>query len=164
MNIPLNIDLQQILLHLFNFVILAGGLYLLLYRPVKEFIAKREAHYQSMEREAAEKLARAEALEAEHQQRLNAVEQELRERRTQATQELARTTEVRLAEARDQADKIISDARETARREHDKIMGQTQKELVDLAVIATEKLALNYGGNYDQFLDLAERGEYHGES
>lgn len=32
MNIPLNIDWQQILLHLFNFAILAGGLYLLLYR------------------------------------------------------------------------------------------------------------------------------------
>ena len=31
MNIPLNIDWQQILLHLLNFVILAGGLYLLLY-------------------------------------------------------------------------------------------------------------------------------------
>ena len=32
MNIPLNIDWQQILLHLLNFAILAGGLYLLLYR------------------------------------------------------------------------------------------------------------------------------------
>ena len=30
MNIPLNIDWQQILLHLMNFVILAGGLYFLL--------------------------------------------------------------------------------------------------------------------------------------
>ncbi len=32
MNIPLNIDWQQILLHLLNFVILAGGLYFLLYQ------------------------------------------------------------------------------------------------------------------------------------
>ena len=38
MNIPLNIDWQQILLHLLNFVILAGGLYLLLYQPVKAFM------------------------------------------------------------------------------------------------------------------------------
>ena len=30
MNIPLNIDWQQILLHFFNFSILVGGLYLLL--------------------------------------------------------------------------------------------------------------------------------------
>ena len=59
MNIPLNIDWQQILLHLFNFAILAGGLYLLLYRPVKDFMKKREEHYQSMD-EAAER-ARADA-------------------------------------------------------------------------------------------------------
>ena len=44
MNIPLNIDWQQILLHVLNFVILFGGLYFLLYKPVKNFMAKREAH------------------------------------------------------------------------------------------------------------------------
>ena len=38
MNIPLNIDWQQILLHFFNFSILVGGLYLLLFKPVKSFI------------------------------------------------------------------------------------------------------------------------------
>ena len=38
MNVPLNINWQQILLHLFNFIILAGGLYILLYKPVKNFI------------------------------------------------------------------------------------------------------------------------------
>ena len=52
MQIPLNIDWQQILLHLFNFTILAGGLYLLLYRPVKNFIKKREEHYQSLDQAA----------------------------------------------------------------------------------------------------------------
>ena len=45
MNIPLNIDFQQILLHLLNFAILGGGLYLLLYKPVKQFMEKREAYY-----------------------------------------------------------------------------------------------------------------------
>ncbi len=37
MGIPLNIDWQQILLHIFNLLILVGGLYLLLYKPVKDF-------------------------------------------------------------------------------------------------------------------------------
>ena len=58
MNIPLNIDWQQILLHLLNFVILAGGLYLLLYKPVKAFMEKRQAYYQEQDRQAAEKLVR----------------------------------------------------------------------------------------------------------
>ena len=41
MGVPLNIDWQQILLHLFNFVLLAGGLYFLLYAPVRNFMEKR---------------------------------------------------------------------------------------------------------------------------
>ena len=49
MNIPLNIDWQQILLHFFNFSILVGGLYLLLFKPVKSFMEKREKHYADME-------------------------------------------------------------------------------------------------------------------
>ena len=48
MSIPLNIDWQQILLHLFNFAILAGGLYLLLYRPVKQFMERRQTHYEEL--------------------------------------------------------------------------------------------------------------------
>ena len=38
MNVPLNINLQQILLHLFNFAILGFGLYFLLYKPVKDLM------------------------------------------------------------------------------------------------------------------------------
>ena len=41
MNVPLNIDWQQILLHLLNFVILFAILYFLLYDPVKKFMDKR---------------------------------------------------------------------------------------------------------------------------
>lgn len=54
MNIPLNIDWQQILLHLMNFVILAGGLYFLLYKPVKAFMDKRAAYYQEQADQAAQ--------------------------------------------------------------------------------------------------------------
>lgn len=60
MNIPLNIDWQQILLHVLNFVILFGGLYFLLYKPVKNFMAKREAHYAEMAQKAQSELDSAE--------------------------------------------------------------------------------------------------------
>ena len=65
MNIPLNIDWQQILLHLLNFVILAGGLYLLLYKPVLAFMEKRQSYYREQDRRAAETLADAEKKAAE---------------------------------------------------------------------------------------------------
>ena len=42
---PLGIDFAQIFLHLFNVVILFGGLYFILYSPVKKFMDKREEYY-----------------------------------------------------------------------------------------------------------------------
>jgi len=65
MNIPLNIDWQQILLHFFNFSILVGGLYLLLFKPVKSFMAKREKHYADMESAAVAREKDTEELKAE---------------------------------------------------------------------------------------------------
>ena len=49
---PLNIDFQQIFLHLLNFTLLFAILYYLLYKPVKDFMAKREAYYADMDKEA----------------------------------------------------------------------------------------------------------------
>ena len=56
----LNVDWQQILLHLFNFTILFGALYILLYKPVKDFMAKREEYYSDMDSKATQALAEAE--------------------------------------------------------------------------------------------------------
>ena len=136
MNIPLNIDWQQILLHLLNFVILAGGLYLLLYQPVKAFMEKRQSFYREQDAQAAELLADA--------------------------KQAAASVQKQLSEAQTQADQILADAHAAAQREHDKLLADAQKELQDLAVTATEKLVLQSGGDaFDQFLNQAERGEPH---
>ena len=58
--VPLNIDWQQILLHLFNFTILFGALYILLYKPVRDFMAKRTAYYADMDTRAEDALKAAE--------------------------------------------------------------------------------------------------------
>ena len=42
---PLNIDFQQVLLHMLNFVILFGGMYFILYGPVKKFMDARTEEY-----------------------------------------------------------------------------------------------------------------------
>ena len=62
---PLNIDWQQILLHLLNFVILFAGLWLLLYKPVKKFMNGRREKYEKMDGGARQKSARAEEKRAE---------------------------------------------------------------------------------------------------
>lgn len=147
MNIPLNIDWQQILLHLLNFVILAGGLYLLLYKPVKTFMEKRQQYYQEQDAKAAKTLADAEKTAAEVRQQLKNADAD---------------AAAKLADARAQAEQILADAHAAAQREHDKLLSDAQKELKDLAVTATEKLVLQSDGDaFDQFLDAAERGKSH---
>ena len=100
MNVPLNIDWQQILLHLMNFAILAGGLYLLLYKPVKQFMAKREAYYQGLADQAADKLREAEALKADCQAKLDASDEEIRQKKAKAQHDAQVAAEQQLDEPR----------------------------------------------------------------
>ena len=156
MNIPLNIDWQQILLHLLNFVILAGGLYLLLYKPVKTFMEKRQ------DAKAAKTLADAEKTAAEVRQQLKNADADAAAKLAAAQKSADAAMQRQLSDARAQAEQILADAHAAAQREHDKLLSDAQKELKDLAVTATEKLVLQSDGDaFDQFLDAAERGESH---
>ena len=159
MNIPLNIDWQQILLHVLNFVILFGGLYFLLYKPVKNFMAKREAHYAEMAQKAQSELDSAEKIKANYQEQLKSVEGEISAKRTEAQKELDRSVQQQLSDAHAQADKIVADAQKDAARVHDKMIADAQKELTELAMEATKKIVYKDCDPYVAFLDQAERGE-----
>ena len=54
MDMPLNIDFLQIFLHMLNFVILAGGLSFLLYKPVNKFLEQRKAYFAQLEKKNKE--------------------------------------------------------------------------------------------------------------
>lgn len=158
MNIPLNIDFQQILLHLFNFAILGFGLYFLLYKPVKKFMDSRTAHYQAMKDEADACLARAKEQEELYAERLQQLDGEMAEKRRQALAETDALSARRIAEAEEHAGKIVLDAREAALREREEFMVSAREEVSQLAVAAVKKLmAESVSGSYDEFLDAAER-------
>ena len=164
MNIPLNIDWQQILLHLMNFVILAGGLYFLLYKPVKAFMDKRAAYYQEQADQAAQTTQAAQQLKADYEARLSAADDEIREEKKQAQKDAAAAAQ-QLDAARAEAEKIVSDAQAMAERSREKIVRQAGQDVKDLAAEATEKLVLQSGGDaFDQFLDLAEKEAQHEQS
>ncbi|HIZ43729.1 MAG TPA: ATP synthase F0 subunit B [Firmicutes bacterium] len=162
MNIPLNIDWQQILLHLFNFMILAGGLYLLLYKPVKKFMDQRTADYQQMQDEAEQKLASARELEASYEEKMKEADAEILRKKTQAAKDAEESADAHLKAAREQAEKVLADAKESARKEQEKILFETQTKIAGLASEAVEKLLSTPAEEvYDQFLDSAERGDAH---
>ncbi len=156
--LPLNIDLQQILLHLFNFTILFGALYILLYKPVKNFMEGREAHYADMDSKANQALADAESSKASYEERKNAFEDEVRAEKNRMNKEIEAERERRLQAARGEAEKIISDARGEAEREKNEILESAQKEITGMVTEAMEKLTLEQTASdaFDQFLDAAE--------
>lgn len=164
MSIPLNIDWQQILLHLFNFAILAGGLYLLLYRPVKQFMEQRQAYYQNIHQEAQQVKEQADQMKAEYQEKMSQVEKAIAQRQADAEQELEQLRSQQVADAKQEAEEILAKAQENAQQEKTEMISKASKELVDIAVTAAEKIALGADGDpYEQFLTLAERRPSHDE-
>ena len=137
MNIPLNINFQQILLHLLNFVILAGGLYFLLYGPVKKFMDGRQKHYSDLKAQTEDELAKAKALEQEYRERLYA---EIAESKAEASRAAAEISDKIIADAEKKKEEIIADGRAAAERERRRAVDDAREEIVGLAVAATEKM------------------------
>ncbi len=153
MNMPLNIDWQQILLHWFNLGILVGGLYLLLYKPVKQFMSKREEYYQHQEEEIAMHLQNAKSKEEDLQSKLNSVEEEILARRKQADAIMARDREQKIEETRKQCEKLLADAKLTSELERKHIVDSAREEVAQIAIEAVNKLmASDTGDMLDQFL------------
>lgn len=159
---PLNIDLQQILLHWMNLAILTGGLYFLLFKPVKDFMDKRRTHYEELDRQAADKLAQAERLAAEHQAKLDHADEELRRERAQAQQAAAQAAQEQLDHAEEEAKRIVAKAHAEAEQSRERALRESQRALRELAVQAARKLAAQPGTDpFDQFLNLTEGGKAH---
>lgn len=140
MGIPLNIDWQQILLHLFNFAILAGGLYFLLYKPVKDFMDQRIAYYQGLEKEAADKIEQAKAQEQEYKNRLESIDLEANHKKEQAARDAEKTAKMIIDDANKQKEQILEQAQKAAEHEKEKILQDAKEEIVGLAMAATVKM------------------------
>ena len=155
---PLNIDIQQILLHLLNFVILFAALYFLLYQPVKRFMQKREEHYRKLDEQTKENLAAAEQAKAEYEGKLAHAVDEIADMREQARREAAKERADKAQKASQEADAILEKARETAEREHERILSDAQKEIAEIVMEATAKVvnSPDVADSYDQFLDAVE--------
>ena len=160
---PLNIDWQQILLHLLNFVILAGVLYFLLYKPVKNFMAKRQAYYAETAERTANMETEAKALKNKYETKLREAEKAIQHDRERTHEELNEEKQKILSEARQQAREILNTASKTAELRTKKALEDARGEIRSMAVDMVEKLVLESGGDaLDQFLDEAESEQDHG--
>ncbi|MBQ6789427.1 MAG: hypothetical protein IJO81_04505 [Clostridia bacterium] len=162
MNLPLNIDLLQILLHMLNFVILAGGLYLLLYSPICKFIDGRQKAFE--EAEERNRLTEEEnlRLKNEYLLKISSAEAEIAEKKKAAEKEWADTSAAYIREAREKADAIIRAAETEAEDRKEHILESVQTELGELVIGAAHKLVSDTVtperdcALYDEFIRLAD--------
>ena len=140
---PLNIDIVQVLLHMLNFVLLAGGLTLILFNPVRRFMDERRRAFEEREAENRKNAQENERLKAEYEAKLLALQEET-------------------AAARRQAEKDAK-AEDDAEKRKEQILDSAQTEIGELVIGATQKLLGETAtpertqALYDAFLDQAEK-------
>ncbi len=159
--LPLNIDLQQILLHMLNFVILFAILYFLLYKPVKEFMNKRSEYYKSMDEKAKKGLEQAEKTKAYYDEKLSNAENEIKQKKILADKEIFDFKKDKMVQAQALADEIVAKSKIESEKEKEQIILSANKEIAGIIISATEKIApdKNTKDVYDDFLNSVKPGD-----
>ena len=158
MNAPLNIDVVQILLHMLNLVILVGGLSLILYKPVSDFLNKRKAYYEDIEEKRKAFETEKSELEETRRKMLEDAERQAEELRKNAERDVTALTKKYADEAKAKADAVIRAAEDEADARKKYILESAQTEIGELVLSAAQKLLSDTAGKdtdsalYDEFL------------
>lgn len=158
---PLNIDFQQIFLHLLNFVILFAILYYLTYKPIKNFISKRQTYYEDLQKETHAQLESAEKAGKEYAELKESARAEIQKEKERIYKELEEIYAQKTHQAKEEAARIIAAARDEGEKEKNMIVKSAQDEISQLVATATEKIILHASTSeaYEQFLNAAEGGD-----
>ena len=160
---PLNIDFLQILLHILNFLILAGGLSLLLFKPINKFMEERRRYFENAEKDIAQRDAQTKALQAEYEQKLKESREEITEMRLAAEKEVSDAAKLTIEKSKAKAHEIILSAEQEAEERKEHILDSAQVEIGELVLAATQKLLSDTvtpernSALYDEFIRLADK-------
>lgn len=140
----MNIDFSKIpadlIMNLLNIVILFLVVRLLFYKPIKGYIDGRKAKVNSSLAEAEAKNKEAEMLRAEYTGKLADAENEAKRIVADAAEKASAEAKERVSEAQNEAGRIIADAREKAKAEREDILSGMQTEITESAVMIAEKI------------------------
>ncbi|MDR3217225.1 MAG: F0F1 ATP synthase subunit B [Clostridiaceae bacterium] len=119
--LPLNLNIIEILIHMFNLAVLIVAVRFLLYKPIKKFMEKRAAEYRTADEETRKKLQEAEEFNENSKKLLD-----------EARREAVSIADSTSASAREQADEIVTEAKEKAEgileRAYEDIRLKTEEE------------------------------------
>ncbi|MBP5256221.1 MAG: ATP synthase F0 subunit B [Clostridia bacterium] len=160
---PLNIDIVQVLLHMLNVVILVGGLWLILFKPVKKFTEDRKKHFEEAEEALRKQSAENEKIRVGLEEREAAFGQEMISVRRNAEKDAADAAKAYIDSAKAEAASIIERAEQSAEKRKEHILDSAQTEINELVIGAAQKLLGESASPertrelYDEFLTQAER-------
>lgn len=137
---PLNIDFTQVLLHMLNFVILAGALGFLLFKPITKFMVDRQKHFEDLAKENEETAKTNADMKAEYEQKLEEAKAEIADMHRNAEKEAAETAKEYIDSAHQKANAIIAAAETEAEKRKESILDSAQTEISELVLSATQKL------------------------
>ena len=154
---PLNIDIQQILLHMLNFVILFAVMYFVLYKPVRAFIDKRDNYFREMEDKATKALDEATAAKDEYETKLRGEGEEIKAMKAEAQKDSREDAEKIRSDAKKEAKEILNTAKLKAEHDTEVMIKHANSEICELAQQAAEKFVIeNTSDAYNSFIEAAD--------
>jgi F-type H+-transporting ATPase subunit b len=154
---PLNIDIQQILLHMLNFTILFFALYFLLYKPIRNFNSKRDKYFKEMEKKTGGAMEEANKIKKEYEEKIAAVGDEAEKIIAAAEEQASKKSDIIISNAKQEANSIILKAKTRANKEISAILSSANKEIRELAEQAAEKIVIEGTlESYESFLEAVE--------
>ncbi len=159
---PLNIDWQQILLHVFNFIILAVGLTFLLFKPVRKIMREREQKYKDSAEQHAKRKEEIAELEREKETRFAGLDGELAEYRKAVLDQTERRNSQLISETEQQVEDMIAAGRRKAEEERAAYLASAGNDIADMVVksagklLAMESSPASDSALYDSYLKAAQ--------
>ena len=151
---PLNIDIQQILLHMLNFVILFAVLYFVLYKPVRNFMDRRDEDFNEKNDRANRAMEEADSAKSAYEEKLSGIEDEIKSLREDARKKGVEEADAIREQARREADEILEDARRKAEQAKTAAVRSADNQIRAIAEQAAEKLVIESTAQaYENFIE-----------
>ena len=133
-------NVWNMLIYLANFVILFVGLYLLLFRPVKKFMAKRNENILKVTEENERLSKEVQGMKAEYDTLVSDAKQELAKANEQAKIIAQKRSDEILAEANERAKAIVRNAKEEIENEKRRAETMMKGQVAEISVEIAKKI------------------------
>lgn len=154
----LSFDLVNVISTVINLLILMVGFRLVLFKPVQKIIAQRQEEAENEFKIAEEKQIKADELKKQYEESISGIEEQKKQTLKEAQSKADEQYHKIVKDAKDEAEEIKKKATFDAEAQKAQIIRSAEKEIADLVVNATSKVA---GGVevdaslYDEFLNKA---------